>query len=283
MTHFHNPSPRFVIRMMYLFTDLLTARADVRNIAIAYYSFACWFSGISGISAKIFLFRAIFRWEVDPVFQYRIKLRNVVPIRTCDDDRQGDATLVYQQMAFGPVFFPCPLDSGRRFPWPKGLSSWSRLCFATPRPSPPSHRIQQALAATGQGKNLPAPTCENRHAPNWNSQTVLLAMLSIGFQYEARKQSPRTLYAGSRACALRLIYDDISCSDIFEVVGSGVQLSSRTHRTLPKTESFSFALGTSSVFRFLTSLNITIKRKMSSYLFTDKLLIGELLFTLTNS
>lgn len=271
MTNFHNPSPRFEIRMTYLFTDLLTARADVRNIAIADYSFARWFSGISGISTKIFLFRTIFRWKVDPVFQYGINLRNVVPIRTCDDDRQRDATLVYQQMTFGTIFFPCPSDSGRRFPWPRGLSSWSRQCFATPRPSPPSHRIQQALAATGQGKSLPAPTCENRHAPNWNSQTVLLARLSIGFQYEAHKQSPRTPYAGSMASGLRLIYDDISCSDLFEVLGSGVQLSSRTHRTLPKTGSFSFALSTSSAFWFLTSRNITRKRKMSSCLFTDKL------------
>ena len=87
MTHFYDPSPRFEIRMTYLFTDLLTARANVRNIAIADYSFARWFSSISGISAKIFLFQTIFRWKVDPVFQYGINMRNVMPIRICDDDR----------------------------------------------------------------------------------------------------------------------------------------------------------------------------------------------------
>lgn len=38
--------------------------------------------------------------------QDRVELRNIMPVRPCHDERQGDATAVDQQVTLAPFFFP---------------------------------------------------------------------------------------------------------------------------------------------------------------------------------
>ena len=35
-----------------------------------------------------------------------VELRNIMPVRSCHDERQGDATAVDQQVTLAPIFFP---------------------------------------------------------------------------------------------------------------------------------------------------------------------------------
>jgi len=259
MTGFDDPSARFEIWMTRFRPGLLTPGAYVRNIPFADHRMMRRITRISGIGAQIEEHRTVLFRRKYPGSQYGINLSNIVPIRPGDDDRQRDATLVDQQMAFGAIFFPYPSGSVRRFPWPKELSSWSRQCFATPRRFPPSRRTRQVPASTTQEKSPLAPMCGNKRAPNWHSQIALLVTLSIGCRFSEHTQSPRIHDAVSLVCGQHRVSDNRSYSYLVEVWESKAQLSSRTHRILPKNKPFSLTMRTSSVCGIQLKPNITEK------------------------
>ena len=57
----------------------------------------------------------------DDVFQHLLQLLAVIDVRPGHDDRQRDATPVYQQMALAPIFFHDPSGRGRQLLAPAAL------------------------------------------------------------------------------------------------------------------------------------------------------------------
>jgi hypothetical protein len=75
----------------------------------------------------------------DNAIQYDLQLSYIVPIRPGDDDRQRDAMLFHQQMAFASFFSPCPSGLDQQ---PPGRDQFPRATMPAPknRSAPPSPR-----------------------------------------------------------------------------------------------------------------------------------------------
>lgn len=107
MADFNNPTSGFPSGMPLLGLLLLRAAGDMRNVAVALNDLQCRLSAISGIQTQM-LGATLGRHLVldhDGRQDY-VELRNVMPVRSGHDERQGDATAVDQQVALAPIFFP---------------------------------------------------------------------------------------------------------------------------------------------------------------------------------
>lgn len=107
MADLNNPTPGFLSRMPLLCLLLLRATGHMRNVAMAFYDLQRWLSAIAGIKAQMFGATFSRRFALDhDGRQDCIELRNVMPVRSGHDERQGDATAVDQQVTLAPIFFP---------------------------------------------------------------------------------------------------------------------------------------------------------------------------------
>jgi hypothetical protein len=99
----------------------------------------------------------------DDAVQDLVHLRHVMSIRARDDEPQGDATPVHQQMPLAPIFSPDRLGSRPPIPVPTALSSWRHRCFAIATQSLRDRRIRPALPSIAPRRNLPSPIPGNAY------------------------------------------------------------------------------------------------------------------------
>jgi hypothetical protein len=89
---------------------------------------------------------------------------HVMPVGPADDKRERDTSPVDQPTALGAFFSPDPWDGCPPLPAPRALCPASRQGAATPRRSPPNHRIRPNRPATVGGKIPPRATVESGDA-----------------------------------------------------------------------------------------------------------------------
>ena len=103
----HDPAPGFPAGMPLLSPDLLRATGHMRNVAVALDDLQRRLATISGVQAQMLGATLSGNLALDhDGGQDRIELRDVMPVRSGHDERQGDATAVDQQMTLAPIFFP---------------------------------------------------------------------------------------------------------------------------------------------------------------------------------
>jgi len=122
MADLNNPTSGFLSGMPLLRLLLLRATGYMRNIAVAFNDLQRGLSAISGIQTQMLGATLGRRLALDhDGGQDGVELRNVMPVRSGHDERQGDATAVDQQVTLAPIFFP-------------GQSDWARPALAPVAP-----------------------------------------------------------------------------------------------------------------------------------------------------
>ena len=107
MADLNNPTSGFLSGMPLLRLLFLRATGHMRNVAVAFNDLQRGLSAISGIQTQMFGATLGRHLALDhDGRQDGIELRNVMPVRSGYDERQGDATAVHQQVTLAPIFFP---------------------------------------------------------------------------------------------------------------------------------------------------------------------------------
>jgi len=107
MADLNNPTSGFLSGMPLLCLLLLRAAGHMRNVAMVLNDLQRRLAAISGIKTQMLGAPLSGRLALDhDGRQNCIELRNVMPVRSGHDERQGDATAVYQQVTLAPIFFP---------------------------------------------------------------------------------------------------------------------------------------------------------------------------------
>ena len=107
MADLNNPTSGLLFGMPLLGLVLLGATGHMRNVAVALNDIQRRLASISGVKTQ--MFRAALSWYLaldHDGGQDGVELRNIMPVRSGHDERQGDATAVDQQMTLAPIFFP---------------------------------------------------------------------------------------------------------------------------------------------------------------------------------
>jgi hypothetical protein len=164
-----------------------------------------------------------------------------MPIRPGDDDRQRDAMLFHQQMAFASFFSPGPSDSDQPLPEPRVLWSWHYQCSARTRICPPFHHIPPTRLATWPGIPQPFPTGESRHERNWGCHISLWGEPSIDSRCGEHKQCLQILGDNSTAFGRHLFSGYKICSGSWSVAVRVAPHASKKHRKQPMTATLACA------------------------------------------
>jgi len=107
MADLNNPAPGLLFGMSLLCLLLLRAAGHMRNIAMTLDDLQRRLAAISGIQTQVLGAPLDRRLALDhDGRQNCVELRNVMPIRSGHDERQGDATTVDQQVTLAPIFSP---------------------------------------------------------------------------------------------------------------------------------------------------------------------------------
>lgn len=107
MADLNNPTSGFLSGMPLLGFFLLRATGHMRNVAMALNDLQRRLAAISGIQTQMFGATLSRHLALDHYGrQDCVELRNVMPVRSGHDERQGDATAVDQQVTLAPIFFP---------------------------------------------------------------------------------------------------------------------------------------------------------------------------------
>ena len=107
MADLHNPTPGFLSAVPLLGFFLLGATGHMRNVVVTFDDIQRGLAAISGIQAQ--MLGAALGWHLaldHDRGQYCVELRNIMPVRSGHDERQGDATAVDQQVTLAPIFSP---------------------------------------------------------------------------------------------------------------------------------------------------------------------------------
>ena len=114
MADLHNPTSGFLPGMPLLGFFLLGATGHMRNVVVALDDIQRRLAAISGIQTQMFG-AALGRYVAldHDGGQDGVELRNIMPVRSGHDERQGDATAVDQQVTLAPIFFPDQSGSAR--------------------------------------------------------------------------------------------------------------------------------------------------------------------------
>lgn len=181
MRHFNNPALGFFCGVAFEFAGLLPTPFDMRDVAMPINDLPCWFSGVTSVGTQVFVSPLGRLDSLDhDAIKYGLQLRDVMPVGSCHDERQRDATTVHQQMTFAAIFFPDPLGWGQRLTEPMVLSSWPRRCFASAKRCLRDRRTQQAPLSTGPQRRQLSPIAGIEHGSRWRCHTARRAVPSIG-------------------------------------------------------------------------------------------------------
>ena len=114
MAHLNNPAPGFLAGMLLLGLLFLLAAGHMRNVTVSLNDAQRRFASVSGVKAQVLGAPVRGQLALDhDVRQNSVELRDIMPVRSGHDERQGDATAVDQQVTLAPIFFP-------------GQSGWAR-------------------------------------------------------------------------------------------------------------------------------------------------------------
>ena len=107
MTDLDNPTSGFLSGMPLLGLVLLGATGHMRNIVVTLNDIQRWLPAIAGIQTQ--MLGATLGWHLaldHDGGQDCVELRDIMPVRSGHDERQGDATAVDQQVTLASIFFP---------------------------------------------------------------------------------------------------------------------------------------------------------------------------------
>ena len=125
MTNFYNPAAGTIAGDSFFRLDFLATAPDMGDIIPFDYALVCRFAVIAFVGAEMLKLVCCWLWSLhDNAIQDGFQLCYIMSIRPGDDDRQRDAMLFHQQMAFASFFFPGPSGSDQPPPEPKVLWSW---------------------------------------------------------------------------------------------------------------------------------------------------------------
>ncbi len=193
MADLDHPSPGLLGRLTSLGVRLYASVDGVRDVAVRFDDAKVVCPSVSGVGAQ--MLAAPNRWALaldhDGVRHFMDTLA-IIDVGSGHDERQRDATAVYQQMALVSFFFPDPSGSGRQLLAPTGPSSRHHRCFAIARRYPPSRRTPPAPPSIAPRRTQLSPIRESACESHWNYRSVLWARLSTGSPCAARTRSPRT-------------------------------------------------------------------------------------------
>ena len=107
MADLNNPTAGFLSGMPLLRLLLLGATGHMRNVAVALNDIQRRLASISGVKTQM-LGAALGRHLAldHDGRQDCVELCDIMPVRSCHDERQGDATAVDQQVTLASIFFP---------------------------------------------------------------------------------------------------------------------------------------------------------------------------------
>jgi len=107
MADLNNPASGFLSGMPLLCLLLLRTAGHMRNVAMALNDIQRRLAAISRIQTQMLGATLSRGFALDhDGRQDGVELRNVMPVRSGHDERQGDATTVDQQMTLAPIFSP---------------------------------------------------------------------------------------------------------------------------------------------------------------------------------
>jgi len=242
MTNFYNPSTCTVTGNDFFRLDFLATAPDMRDIIPVDYALVCRFTVIAFVGAEMLKLVCCWLWSLnDNAIQYGFQLSYIVPIRPGDDDRQRDATLFHQQMAFASFFSPGPSGSDQPPPEPKVLWSWHYRYSAITRICPPFHYIPPTRLATWPGIPQPFPTGESRHERNWGCHIPLWGGPSIGSRCGEHKQYLQIPCDNPTAFCRRLFSGYKICTGPWSVAVRVAPHASKKHRKQPMTATLACA------------------------------------------
>ena len=201
MSNLNNPSSGPVTGLAFELFGLLSTPFDVWNVAMLFYGFQGWRTGVTGIGAQMFV--PSLRWigSLDRnAIKHSLQLRHIMPIGSCHDERQRDATTVHQQMALASIFFPDRSDSVRRFVEPWALSSSIHQCFAIAKRCRQIHHIRQGQASTMPQRHPPSPIQEIGREWRWHCRNARQAMPSTDTRCAAHRRSLQRPISGLWVC-----------------------------------------------------------------------------------
>ena len=122
MADLNNPSPGLLVGVPSLGTLFLRATDHMRNVTVVLDDLQRRLAAISGIQAQMLGAALSRHLALDhDGGQDRVELRDIMPVRSGHDERQGDATAVDQQVTLAPIFFP-------------DQSGWARLALVPVEP-----------------------------------------------------------------------------------------------------------------------------------------------------
>lgn len=121
MADLNDPAPCLLFGMTLPGLLLLRATGYMRNIAMSVNDLQCGLATVSSIQAQMLGTTLTGRLALDhDGRQDGVQLRDIMPVRSGHDERQGDATPVDQQMTLASIFFPDQSDWGRPVLVPAG-------------------------------------------------------------------------------------------------------------------------------------------------------------------
>lgn len=189
MCHLHNPSPRFLCRVSAFVADFLAAAFDVGNVAVGLDDAQSRSAGIACVGAQMLATPlGCRRAREHEGIQHRLQLTDVMSVGAGHDQRQRNATTVYQQMSLAAIFSPDPSDWGRRLPVPAAPSSWRHQCFASAKRPLQGRRTRLGPRATAPRTHRPSAIREITGEPRWRSRTAQQGSPSIGIPCAGRKR-----------------------------------------------------------------------------------------------
>ena len=114
MADLDDPTPGFPTGMPLLGFLFLCATGHMSNVVVTLNDLQRRLATISGIQAQVFGATISGRLALDhDGRQDGVELRDVMPVRSGHDERQGDATAVDQQVTLAALFFPDQSGWGR--------------------------------------------------------------------------------------------------------------------------------------------------------------------------
>jgi hypothetical protein len=234
MADFYDPSACTVAGNSFFRLDFLAAAPYMGDIVPVDYALVCRFTVIAFVGAKMLKLVCRWLWSLnDNVIQYGFQLSYIMPISPGYDDRQRDAKLVYQQMAFASFFSPGPSGSDQPPPELKGLWSWHYQYSAITRRCPPFHHIPPTRLATWPEIPRPFPTGESRRGRNWGYHIPLWGEPSIGSRCGEHKQYLQIPCDNPTAFCHRPFSGYKICLGPWSVAAREAPLASKKHRKQP--------------------------------------------------
>jgi hypothetical protein len=214
----------------------------MRGIVPVHYALVCSLTLIAFVSAKVLRLVCCRLWPFnDNAIQDDFQLSYIMPIRPGDDDRERDAKLFHQHMAFASFFSPGPSGSDQPPLEPRGLWSWHYRYSAMTRICPPCHHTPPTRPATWRGIPRLFPTGENRRERNWGYHIPLWEGPSIDSRCGEHKQYLQKLCGNPTAFCRRLFSGCKLCPGPWSVAVIVVPHASKKHPKQPMTATLACA------------------------------------------